>query len=116
WVPFPRMVSIFCGLFLFTGGLLIALGYQLRLAAVMLGTFLVTVTILVHAPALQASGTIVAHPDDQWLWDTLQRSNFVKNLCLLGVCIMLPYYRLGDWSLESAIEKRRQPPTQTQTR
>lgn len=107
WMPTPRVVSIFCGLLLFSGGTLIALGYRLKLAAVILGVFLVTVTAIVHAPALQGVSAPVAHPDDLWLWDTLQRSNFVKNLCLLGVCIMLPHYPLGRWSLERYLQNRR---------
>ena len=106
WIPAARAVSIFCGLFLVTGGGLIAVGYRLKLAAVMLGAFLVAVTILVHAPALAAARGPVADPADQWIWDTLQRSNFVKNLCLLGVCLMLPHYRLGEWSLESLLAKK----------
>lgn len=106
WVPSPRLVSIFCGLLLLSGGALIALGYRLRLAAAMLGTFLIAVTAMVHAPALQGASNPVAHPADQWLWDTLQRSNFVKNLCLLGVCVMLLHYPLGRWSLQRYLEER----------
>lgn len=107
WIPAARAVSVFCGLFLITGGGLIAIGYRLKLAAVMLGGFLIAVTILVHAPALAAQSNPVADPADQWIWETLQRSNFVKNLCLLGVCIMLPHYSLGDWSLEAILARKR---------
>ncbi|MDQ8182159.1 DoxX family protein [Pelagicoccus sp. SDUM812005] len=104
WVPSPRLVSIFCGLVLFLGGGMIAIGYRLKLAAILLGTFLVAVTALVHAPALQGYLSPVACPEDQWMWDTLQRSNFVKNLCLLGVCAMLPFYSTGKWSLEAILK------------
>ncbi|EDY81886.1 DoxX subfamily, putative [Verrucomicrobiia bacterium DG1235] len=107
WMPNPRAVSVFCGLILFTGGGMIALGYRLKVAAIILGTFLVVVTALVHAPALQGIQSPVANAEDQWLWDTLQRSNFVKNLCLLGVCTMLPYYRTGRWSLESYLSRQK---------
>lgn len=107
WVPLPRLVSIFLGLLLISGGLFIAAGYKLKIAAVLLGAFLVAVTLFVHAPALFSSSGPVLHPGDQWLWETLQRSNFVKNLCLLGVCIMLPSYPLGEWSLERALDRRR---------
>lgn len=106
WMPGPRIVSIGCGLILFTGGTMIALGYRLKLAAIILGSFLVIVTALVHAPALQGFASPVAVPEDQWMWDTLQRSNFVKNLCLLGVCTMLPYYQTGKWSLESFLARK----------
>lgn len=106
WIPTPRLVSIFCGLILFLGGGMIAIGYRIKYAAILLGTFLVVVTALVHAPGLQGSSAPIACPEDQWMWDTLQRSNFVKNLCLLGVCTMLPFYSTGRWSLEAILESR----------
>lgn len=107
WIPLPRLVSIFCGALLVVGGLMIALGYRLRLAAIALGIFLVIVTATVHAPAMMAAAAPIASEADRWMWDTLQRSNFVKNLCLLGVCIMLQHYQPGLWSLESYLQKRR---------
>ncbi len=101
WIPYQRGVSALCGLLLVCGGLMIALGYRLRMAATALGIFLVVVTAAVHAPALaQGAAAPIASEADRWLWDTLQRSNFVKNLCLLGVCIMLQHYRPGKWSLQ----------------
>lgn len=87
---------------------MIALGYRLKLAAIMLGTFLVVVTALVHAPALASATSPVSDPADRWIWDTLQRSNFVKNLCLLGVCMMLPFYQMGKWSLQSYLDRKHQ--------
>lgn len=104
WMPYPRLVSIFSGLSVMTGGLMIALGYRLKVAACILGTFIVVVTAIVHAPALGAAAPV--SEEDRWVWDTLQRSNFVKNLCLLGVCVMLTHYRLGAWSLESWLLRR----------
>lgn len=106
WMPAPRLVSILCGLVLFLGGALIAIGYRIKFAAVLLGSFLILVTALVHAPGLQATTSPIACPQDQWMWDTLQRSNFVKNLCLLGVCAMLPFYSTGRWSLEAMLRAR----------
>lgn len=106
WVPNPRVISIGCGIILFCGGAMIALGYRLRLAALVLGSFLIVVTALVHAPAIIGmQQTPVADPRDQWIWDTLQRSNFVKNLCLLGVCMMLPFYQPGKWSVETMLKR-----------
>ena len=106
WMPMPRLVSLASGILLVSGGLMIAVGYRLTWAAVLLGCFLFTVTLIVHAPALLASGAPVADEADRWIWDTLQRSNLVKNLCLLGVCIMLPRYQLGRWSLEFYLRRR----------
>lgn len=105
WMPGPRIISISCGIILFGGGAMIALGYRLKLAAIVLGTFLIVVTAVVHAPALQGLASPVVDPRDQWIWDTLQRSNFVKNLCLLGVCTMLPFYKPGRWSLDHRFKR-----------
>ena len=99
WVPAPRLVSIGVGLVLVAGGGAILAGYRLRQAALLLGTFVVAVTLAVHLPA------VFHYPpgipaDWAWTWDILQRSNLVKNLCLLGVCIHLYHHRPGRYSLE----------------
>ena len=84
WVPLRREVSVASGLILISGGLLVALGYRVRLGATILAGFLVSVTVLVHGVSVLASPEGL--PDDwQWLWTVFQRSNLVKNLCLLGV-------------------------------
>lgn len=107
WVPSPRLVSVLCGLILVFGGGLIFVGYRLRFAAFMLALFLILVTAAVHAPGL------VGHPTEiperwVWLWDVLQRSNFVKNLCLFGGCLRLFHYQPGKFSLEAVlIEKNK---------
>ena len=41
-----------------------------------------------------------------WMWDILQRSNFVKNLCLLSVCFHLLHHKTGKLSLESFLRSR----------
>ena len=105
WVPWPRMVSIICGLWLVFWGSLILLGWHLKSSAIALGAFVVIVTALVHAPAL------LAHRSELpaacvWMWDILQRSNFVKNLCLLGVCFHLLHHEPGRLSLASYLQRR----------
>jgi uncharacterized membrane protein len=67
WVPWPRVVSIICGLWLVFWGSLILLGWHLKSSAIALGAFVVIVTALVHAPAL------LAHPSELpetcvWMW------------------------------------------------
>ena len=106
WVTFPRTVSAICGLWLISWGSLILLGWHLRWSAIALGTFVVIVTALVHAPALLGAPAKIP-PDCGWMWDILQRSNFAKNLCLLGVCFHLLYHRAGRFSLESYMAARR---------
>lgn len=98
WVPEPRLVSVFSGVVLLAGGTFIILGYELKKAALLLSGFLIAVTVSVHGPALFSIPPSI-HTEDQWLWIILQRSNFVKNLCLLGVCFHLYYYEPRCFSL-----------------
>lgn len=106
WVPMPGYVSILCGVTLMIGGILIVIGYKIRLASIILGGFIVTVTILVHAPALFTMPDFIDE-DNEWLWSILQRSNLAKNLCLFGVCLLLSQYKPGKWSVTSYLENRR---------
>ena len=86
WMPAPEVVFILVGLALSVGGICIVLGWQLRFAAVLLGSFVVVVTLAVHVPAVLMKPEFV-NESIIWMWDILQRSNLAKNLCLLGVCI-----------------------------
>ena len=103
WVPFPRLVSLCCGFWLFGWGSLILVGWKIEWAAKALGLFLIIVTFAVHAPG------VMIHPptlkaEDVWMWDILQRTNLVKNICLLGVCFHLLYHQVGRYSLESYLK------------
>lgn len=100
WFWMKRLLSVCAGLLLLPGGLAILLGYKIRLAAIVLGLFLVIVTALIHLPALFAMPESLS-ADWRWLWDVYQRSNFAKNICLLGGCIHLMNHRLGRYSLQS---------------
>lgn len=103
WLPFKRGFSIIAGIILLTGGASIVLGYKTRAGATLLGLFLIAVTLLIHIPGLFIKPNI--HEDTIWIWDILQRSNLVKNLCLLGVCIHLINHRLGKYSLDHYLKK-----------
>lgn len=99
WMPSPRLFSVAAGVLLLTGGASIALGFRMHIAAIALGVFLVGVTLLIHVPGM------LAYPPDlpqnwQWLWDLYQRSNFIKNVCLLGVCFHFLYHEPGFYSLD----------------
>lgn len=105
WVGPKRLVSIASGLVLLAGGASIALGYKSDVGATVLAVFLVAVTAVVHTPGL------VGEPparvgDCSWLWQVYQRSNFVKNICLFGVCIHLVTHRPGRHSLEAYLRRR----------
>ncbi len=105
WVPAPRLVSLACGIWLSVWGTFILVGWKLRWAAFALGAFLVVVTIAVHLPGVvSAPDSITA--ESRWLWDILQRTNLVKNLCLLGVCFHLLHHQLGKYSLEYVLMSR----------
>ena len=52
WMPSPGVVSILVGIVLSVGGVCIVLGWQIRFAAVLLGSFVIVVTLAVHVPAL----------------------------------------------------------------
>lgn len=107
WIPAPKAISLLCGIVLLVGGGLIAIGYKLRFAAILLGSFLIVVTAIVHGPALAATPEFI-EPESEWLWQILQGSNYVKNLCLLGVCLLLLHYKPGKWSLEDWLSRKSQ--------
>lgn len=105
WIPYPRTVSLACGVWLLGWGMMIALGWKLKWAAYGLGVFLLVVTAGVHLPG------IFNYPADlpesqQWMWDILQRTNLVKNLCLLGVCFHLLHHECGKYSLEYYLKQK----------
>lgn len=98
WVGSKRVASIIAGVVLLGGGLSVAVGYNVRAAAMLLAGFLIVVTLTIHLPAL------FHKPADlpatwSWLWDVYQRSNFFKNLCLLGVCFQLTHHRVGRFAI-----------------
>lgn len=99
WVPFARLASFAAGVVLLTGGTMVLIGWRLRTAARILGTFVVVVTVLVHVPGIFRMPAGI-DADDAWLWTILQRSNLVKNLCLLGVCIQLGQHAPGRYSVD----------------
>ncbi len=106
WVPYPRLVSIACGIWLVFWGSFILIGWRIRYAAYALGIFLILVTVLVHLPAICFNPAEL--PEQYiWLWQILQRSNLVKNLCLLGVCVHLMHHPLGKYSLEYRLKNKR---------
>ena len=41
-----------------------------------------------------------------WLWDLYQRSNFIKNVCLLGGCVHFLYHEPGRYSLQALLDAR----------
>ena len=105
WLPMKRAFSVASGVILLLGGASIALGVRVQEGAVLLGLFLIVVTLVVHVPGMfQAPGSIA--PEDLWLWDLYQRSNFIKNVCLLGVCLHLLTHKVGRHTLPKYLQRQ----------
>ena len=100
-----ELLSKLAGVYLLGGGFCILFGLKTRVAALFLALFLLVVTPTVHIYGL------VVFPEEipkqwDWLWDIFQRSNLVKNLCLLGVCFHLFNHETGKWSLDAWLAER----------
>ena len=99
WIIYKKITAVFTGLVLLTGGMSILFGCKVRQGAWTLLVFLITVTLSVHLPALFT--TPEGLPKNwTWLWDIYQRSNLVKNLCLIGVCLHLTNHETGKYSMQ----------------
>lgn len=105
WLPMQRAASVASGVVLLVGGASIALGIRVHEGAILLGAFLVVVTLVIHVPGMFQAPAFVA-PDDMWLWDLYQRSNFIKNVCLLGVCFHLLTHEPGSMTLPAYLRRR----------
>lgn len=104
-LPFKRAVSVLCGVWLLAGGGMLLAGWRTRTAAAMLGGFLVLVTAAVHLRGVL--GLPAGLPGEwNWLWEVYQRSNLVKNICLLGVCFHLLNHEPGRFSLDHLLGGR----------
>lgn len=78
-VPLARIAVPLSGLLAIAGGLSVATGYRVPWGAFALIAFLVPVTVMMHA---------------FWRLDdpaqlAIQRAHFVKNVALIGACLML---------------------------
>jgi len=107
WLPMKRASSVASGVILLVGGASIALGVRVQQGAILLGLFLIVVTLLIHVPGMLQAPDFIA-PDDMWLWDLYQRSNFIKNVCLLGVCFHLLTHEPGSLTLPGYFQRQRQ--------
>jgi len=107
WIGEKRLVSIAAGVVLLAGGGSILSGFHVHLGASVLGVFLVVVTALVHGPGVLGYTPETLPTETHWLWQAYQRSNFVKNICLLGVCVHLIRHQTGRYSLDRWLARRR---------
>ena len=107
WLPLKRVLSVASGVILLMGGASIALGVRVQEGAILLGMFLIVVTLVVHVPGMLHAPDFIV-PEDLWLWDLYQRSNFIKNICLLGVCFHLLTHEPGPLTLPRYLQRQRQ--------
>ena len=90
-VPLATLAVPLAGLLAFVGGVSVLLGYRARFGAFLLLLFLVPVTLVMH------DFWNVADPQ----LAMMQKANFMKNVALMGSCLLLMYYGPGPVSLDS---------------
>lgn len=61
--------------------------------------------LLFRLPGTFQAPAFVA-PDDMWLWDLYERSNFIKHVCLLGVRFHLLTHEPGSMTLPAYLRRR----------
>lgn len=87
-LPWSGFLVYPAGLVEFAGGILLAVGYQARMAAALLAAFTVVATLLFH--------NFWAAPADQAL---LQMVMFLKNLAMLGGLLLVVAHGTGRMAL-----------------
>lgn len=90
-VPMATILVPLAGLIALVGGVSIMLGYRARFGALLLLVFLVPVTLVMHK--------FWGLPDPQLAM--LQKISFMKNLSLMGACLLIMHYGSGPYSLDS---------------
>jgi putative oxidoreductase len=88
-VPMAQFLVPFSGVLTLLGGLSILLGYKARVGAWLLIVFLVPITFIMHPFWEMQDGHIVL----------LHTYCFMKNLSLIGTCLMIAYFGSGPLSL-----------------
>ena len=89
-VPMASILVPISGLMILVGGLSVLLGYRARFGALLLTLFLVPVTFTMHA---------------FWTFEDMaqaqnQMAHFMKNIALIGCCVLLMFYGAGPMSID----------------
>lgn len=90
-VPLPEIAVILTGIMILLGGFSITLGYKTKIGAILLVTFLIPTTFIMHP---------------FWAFDDpmqfqFQMISFLKNLGLLGGALFLLVFGPGDLSVDN---------------
>lgn len=89
-VPFPDLAILIAIVVELVGGLMIALGWQTKNAALGIFVFLIPVTYYFHTNFL----------------DPMQMTMFLKNLSIMGGLLLLASFGPGKYSLDEMLAKK----------
>jgi putative oxidoreductase len=89
-VPFPDLAILIAIVIELVGGLMIALGWQTKNAALGIFFFLIPVTYYFHTNFL----------------DPMQMTMFLKNLSIMGGLLLLASFGPGKYSLDEMLAKK----------
>ena len=90
-VPFATVLVPLAGILALVGGVSIMLGYRARFGALLLLIFLVPVTLIMHKFWGLADPQVAM----------MQRVHVMKNVSLIGGCLMIMHFGSGPYSLDS---------------
>src|ERR1051325_5252258 len=90
-VPLATILVPLAGLLALVGGVSVMLGYRARFGALLLLVFLVPVTLIMHKFWGLADPQVAM----------MQRVHVMKNLSLIGGCLILMHFGSGPYSLDS---------------
>jgi putative oxidoreductase len=95
-VPAAPLLVPLSGVLAFVGGLSVALGYYARVGALLLASFLVPVTLTMHA--------FWAVPDPDAA--RVQYVQFLKNVALFGATLLIAHFGAGPLSIDDRLRDR----------
>ena len=90
-VPMPSLAVPFSGVLALLGGLSILLGYKAKYGAWLLVIFLLPVTLMMH------NFWALTDPSAAMI----QRTNFMKNISMLGAALLIAHFGSGPLSIDS---------------
>jgi putative oxidoreductase len=90
-VPLAAILVPLAGVIALVGGVSVMLGYRARFGALLLVVFLVPVTLFMHR--------FWGVPDPQAAM--MQQIHFMKNVSLIGACLLIMHFGSGPYSLDS---------------
>ncbi|MGH7005379.1 MAG: DoxX family protein [Alphaproteobacteria bacterium] len=84
-LPLPEVTAVLVGLIELFGGIAVLVGFQTRLAAILLGVFTIGAALVGHLVP----------------WDQMNQTNFFKNLAIAGGFFVLAQHGAGALSIDA---------------